>query len=185
MTRSTRRRLIRCERTAIRTCSPPTAARHDWPRVRPVSTYSSRSSTSTVSPRRCAHTDRREWWTAPRGCTQWRSVRAYLPLSAPSAPCRSGTASGGAGYLRRSPSASAAEAEQVLADLAHLDLFRSFGDAIAAVVPVDVLERHVPAVAETAARLHCPVGGVTRETVGAVVAHRDEVRHLHVVLPVE
>ncbi len=37
----------------------------------------------------------------------------------------------------------AAEAEQVLADLAHLDLLGTLGDPVAPVVPVDVLERHV------------------------------------------
>ena len=38
----------------------------------------------------------------------------------------------------------ATESEEVLADLAHLDLLGALGDPIAAVVAVDVLERHVP-----------------------------------------
>src|SRR5438105_3803130 len=63
-----------------------------------------------------------------------------------------------------------AEAEQLLSDLAHLDLLGALGDAVAAVVPVDVLERHVTAVAEPAARLHRAVGGFARETVRPVVA---------------
>ena len=42
------------------------------------------------------------------------------------------------------------EAEQDLGDLAHLDLLGALGDAVAAVVAVDVLERHVPRVADAA-----------------------------------
>jgi hypothetical protein len=41
----------------------------------------------------------------------------------------------------------------LLADLAHLDLLGAFGDPVAPMVAVDVLERHMPAVAESAARL--------------------------------
>ena len=37
-------------------------------------------------------------------------------------------------------------------------------------------------VADAAAGLHGPVGGVAGQAVGAVVAHRDEVGDLHVVL---
>src|SRR3954447_22645788 len=36
------------------------------------------------------------------------------------------------------------EAEEVAGDTAHLDLFAALGDAVAPVMPVDVLERHVP-----------------------------------------
>ena len=66
-------------------------------------------------------------------------------------------------------------------DLAQLDLVRALGDPVAAVVAVDVLERHVPRVAHAAAGLHRAVGGVAGEPVGAVVGHRDEVGDLHVV----
>ena len=42
----------------------------------------------------------------------------------------------------------AGHAEEVLADLAHLDLLGALGDPVAAVVAVDVLEGHVAAVAD-------------------------------------
>jgi hypothetical protein len=57
-------------------------------------------------------------------------------------------------------------------------IIRPFGDAVSAMVPIDVLERHVPAVTHAAARLHGPVGGVTRQPVGAVVAHGHQVGDL-------
>src|SRR6478736_3758230 len=66
------------------------------------------------------------------------------------------------------------EAEEVLGHLAHLDLLRPLGDAVPTVVAVDVLERHVPAVAHAAAGLHRPVRRLARQPVGAVVAHRHE-----------
>src|SRR6476661_4305409 len=77
------------------------------------------------------------------------------------------------------------EPEELLADLAHLDLFGALGDPVPTVVAVDVLEGHVAAVPDATARLHCPVGGVAGEAVGAVVAHRHEVGDLHVVATVE
>src|SRR4051794_35724728 len=49
-------------------------------------------------------------------------------------------------------SAPAAEAEQRLGDVAHLDLLRALGDPVAAVVAVDVLERL------SAGGAHAPVG---------------------------
>jgi hypothetical protein len=55
----------------------------------------------------------------------------------------------------------------------HLDLFRALGDAVAAVVAIDVLERLVARVAHAAMHLHRPVGGVAAQPVGPVVAHRD------------
>ena len=64
------------------------------------------------------------------------------------------------------------EAEELLADLAHLDLLGSFRDPVAPMVAVDVLERHVPAVADAAAGLHGTVaGGVAGEAIRPVVAH--------------
>ena len=65
------------------------------------------------------------------------------------------------------------EAEHVAGDAAHLDLLGAFGDAVAAVVAVDVLERLVPRVAEAAVHLHGPVGGLAAQPVGPVVAHAD------------
>src|ERR1043165_6559278 len=64
------------------------------------------------------------------------------------------------------------EAEQVARDSAHLDLLAAFGDAVAAVVAGDVLERHVPRVAETAVHLHGAVGCLATQPVGPVVTHR-------------
>src|SRR5438309_10575738 len=45
------------------------------------------------------------------------------------------------------------EAEHVAGDTTHLDLFASFGDPVAAVVPVDVLEGHMTRVAEPGVHL--------------------------------
>ena len=53
------------------------------------------------------------------------------------------------------------EAEEVAGDTAHLDLLGAFGDPVAAVVAVDVLERLVAGVAEAAVDLHRPVGRLT------------------------
>ena len=64
-------------------------------------------------------------------------------------------------------------AEQVGGHLAHLDLLGAFGDAVAAVVAVDVLERLVARIAHAAVHLHGPVGGLAAQPVGPVVAHRD------------
>src|SRR5690606_28906770 len=64
------------------------------------------------------------------------------------------------------------ETEQVSGDSAHLDLVGPLGDAVAAVVTVDVLERLVPRVAAPAEDLHRLVGGVTAQAIGLVVAHR-------------
>src|SRR5215472_4930871 len=65
------------------------------------------------------------------------------------------------------------EAEQVARYPAHLDLLGALGDAVPAVVPVDVLERPVPGVAQAAVHLHGPVGGLAAQPVGHVVAHGD------------
>jgi hypothetical protein len=43
----------------------------------------------------------------------------------------------------------------------------------------------VPGVAHPTAGLHRTVGGIAGQTVGSVVTHGNEVRHLHVVLVVE
>src|SRR5690348_150569 len=65
------------------------------------------------------------------------------------------------------------EAEQVARHPPHLDLLGPLGDAVPAVVPVDVLERLVPRVAQAAVHLHGPVGGLAAQPVGHVVAHGD------------
>src|SRR4051794_17761842 len=77
---------------------------------------------------------------------------------------------------------SASDLEKMLADLAHLDLFGSFGDSVAAVMAVDVLERHMAAVADATAGLHGLVGGIAGKAVRSVVAHRHEVGDIHVVM---
>ena len=74
---------------------------------------------------------------------------------------------------------------EVLAHLAHLDLFRALGDAVTAVMTVDVLERHVPAVTDPSTGLHGPVGGVAGQAVRSIVAHGDLMGDLHVVALVE
>jgi len=60
----------------------------------------------------------------------------------------------------------------------HLDLLGAVGDAVAAVVAIDVLERLVARVADRAVHLHRAIRGLADETVRAVVAHRDLVRDL-------
>ena len=72
----------------------------------------------------------------------------------------------------------------MLADLAHLDLFGTFGDAIATMVSVNVFEGHVSAVPDSSTGLHRAIGGVATQSIGAVIAHRDEVRELHEALDV-
>src|SRR5512135_37599 len=65
------------------------------------------------------------------------------------------------------------EAEHVAGDVANLDLLRTFRDAVAAVVTIDVLELLVARISPAAMHLHRPVGGVADEAVAAIVAHRD------------
>ena len=73
----------------------------------------------------------------------------------------------------------ATKAKEMLADLTHLNLFGTFGDSVAAMVAVNMLKRHVSAVADSTARLHCSIGCIAYQTVGAVIAHRDQVSELH------
>src|SRR5262245_57813229 len=56
-------------------------------------------------------------------------------------------------------------AEQVARHLAHLDLLGAFGDAVAAVVAVDVLERLVARVADAAVHLHRAVGRLADQAI--------------------
>jgi hypothetical protein len=69
--------------------------------------------------------------------------------------------------------------------LAHLNFLTALGDAITAVMTVNVLKRHVPGVPHPTAGLHCTVGCVTGQSVGTVIAHGNEMRDFHVVLIVE
>src|SRR5437867_5359091 len=78
-----------------------------------------------------------------------------------------------------------AEAEHHLGDAPHLDLFRPFRNPVTPVVPVDVLEGHMPRVADAAVHLDRLVRRVTDQPVRAVVAHRHLVADLHVVLMVQ
>ena len=73
----------------------------------------------------------------------------------------------------------AAKSKEVLSDLTHLDFFGTFGDSVAAMVAIDVLKRHMPAVADSPAGLHRPIGSVTDQSVSAVIAHRHQVGELH------
>ena len=73
----------------------------------------------------------------------------------------------------------AAETKEMLADFPHLNFFSTFGDSVAAVVSIDVLKRHMSAVPDSTARLHCSIGRIAYQTVGAVIAHRHEVGELH------
>ena len=66
-----------------------------------------------------------------------------------------------------------AEAEHHLGDAPHLDLFRPFRNPVTPVVPVDVLEGHMPRVADAAVHLD------------RLVRHRHLVADLHVVLMVQ
>src|SRR6266542_5834546 len=79
----------------------------------------------------------------------------------------------------------APEAEHHLGDAAYLDLFRTFRDPIAPVVPVDVLERHVASIADASVHLDRLVRRVTHQPVRAIVAHRYFVADLHVVVVVQ
>src|ERR1700681_1251823 len=58
-------------------------------------------------------------------------------------------------------------------DLAFLDFLAAFGDAVAAVMPVDVFERLVARVAHAAMHLHGAVGGFAAKAVRPKIAHRD------------
>src|ERR1700684_1299731 len=67
-------------------------------------------------------------------------------------------------------------AEQKSGDLALLDFLAAFGDAVAAVMPVDVLERLVTRIAHAAMHLHGTGGGLAAQTGRPEIAHRNPVR---------
>ncbi len=56
-------------------------------------------------------------------------------------------------------------AEEEAGDLAHLDFLGAFGDPAAPVMPVNMLERLVPGIADAAMHLHGAVGGLTAQPV--------------------
>src|SRR6266851_4891400 len=70
-------------------------------------------------------------------------------------------------FRRRRGLLHAPEAEQRAGDAADLDLLRAFGDAIAPVVAVDVLERCVARIADAAMDLDGAIGRLTDQAVGA------------------
>src|SRR5215217_7587708 len=65
--------------------------------------------------------------------------------------------------------------EQESRDLPLLDFLAAFGDAVAAVVAVDVFERLVARIAHAAVDLHGAVGGFAAQAVCPEVAHRDAI----------
>src|SRR5580704_3756900 len=72
----------------------------------------------------------------------------------------------------------ASEAEHHLGDAPHLYLLRAFGNSIAPVMPIDVLEGLVTRIAHAPVDLHRAIGGLTDQSVRAIVAHRNLVRQL-------
>src|SRR5712671_6314682 len=64
-------------------------------------------------------------------------------------------------------------AEQKSRDLALLDFLAAFGDAVAAVMAVDVLKRLVARVTHAAMHLHGAVGGLAAQPVRPKIAHRN------------
>src|ERR1700748_1178778 len=62
--------------------------------------------------------------------------------------------------------------EQEARDLTLLDLLAAFGDAVAAVMAIDVLERFVARIAHAGMHLHGAGGGLATEPVGPEITHR-------------
>src|ERR1700738_2595993 len=111
---------------------------------------------------------------APRAAGRGARVRSARPLSGPSQSARQAVS-----FSRP------AELEQSLRHPADLYLLRALGDSVPAVMPVDVFERLVAGVSDTAEHLHRTVGGITHQAIGAVVGHRHLVGYLEVVVAVE
>src|SRR5438552_3014177 len=70
----------------------------------------------------------------------------------------------------------AAKTEHHLCDAPHLYLLRAFGNSIAPMMPVDVLERLVAGIAKATVNLHRAIGGLAYQPVRAIVAHRNFIR---------
>src|SRR5262245_47684015 len=90
------------------------------------------------------------------------TARAYWPNRRP-VPGRRPSALAG---VFRDPLAHVAE--HVASDPAHLDFLGALGDPVPAVVPVDVLERLMPGVAEPAVHLHGTVRRLAAQAVRPV-----------------
>src|ERR1700683_374060 len=69
--------------------------------------------------------------------------------------------------------AAAGNAEHDLRDAPHLDFLGAFGDAIAPMMPENMLEGLVARIADRSVHLHRAVGRVAHQPIRAVVAHRD------------
>src|SRR5205823_607133 len=78
----------------------------------------------------------------------------------------------------------AAEVEQILSDAPDLHFLGTLGDAIAAVVAVDVFERQCTAVTDAAMHLHRPISRLAAQPVGPEVTDRDHVADLQRILAV-
>lgn len=70
-------------------------------------------------------------------------------------------------------------------DFTNLDLFRTFGNAVPAVMAIDVLKWKVPGITHPTMRLHCEIGGLAYKPISAVVDHGDLIGNFHVVFLVE
>ena len=77
-----------------------------------------------------------------------------------------------------------AEGEQVLRHATHLHFLRAFGDPVAAMVAIDMLEGEGAAVTHAAMHLHGAVGGLAAESVRAEIADRHHVADLQRILPI-
>src|SRR5712675_1991681 len=69
------------------------------------------------------------------------------------------------------------KAKHVTGDPSYLYFLRSLGDAIAAMVTIDVFEGFVSRIAKTAVHLHRAIRCVTTQPVRDVIAHRHFVRY--------
>src|SRR5260370_7726857 len=92
------------------------------------------------------------------------------------------------GRARSAPSSPArllaAEIEQILRHAADLHFLGALGDAIAAMMAIDVLERQRAAVADAAMHLHRPVRRLAAQPVGAEVTDGYHVADLQRILPI-
>src|SRR6185437_5421837 len=69
-------------------------------------------------------------------------------------------------------------AEQPAGNFPHLDFLAAFGDAIAAMMAIDMFERFVARIADAAMDLHRAVGSFAAQAVCPVIAHRNLVGEL-------
>src|SRR5579883_2378222 len=87
--------------------------------------------------------------------------------------------------VTRSPALAAHHAEEMARHLADLDLLGAFGDAIAAVMAIDMLEGLVPGITHAAMDLDREIGRLAGEAIAAVIRHRNPIAHFEMVLAVE